>query len=412
MKILSIPYSHTISHISRPLLIAKELRRRGHEVLFAGESPKIEFIRQDGFNVLPIYEPDPDMLYGNIRRGKLKFIRESEIEKMIAADLSLYREANPDIVLTDGRFTAPISTHIAGIKHIAIVNVSSTEYRALPYIPFFDWVPAWMIKRDTLPWQIFCLLNLKLEMLIFDNVMNIFKRLGKKYGLKKTITATNCLTGKDITLLPDIPEYFPTRNLPNDYHYIGPLTWKSNIPSPAWWPPEKDGKSLIYLTMGTTGIGDFFHRVYELFKTSDITAIITTGAQVKDMESIERKVYIEPFIDGDLVMESCNLVVCHGGNGTIYQALQHGKPIIGIPTIPDQKFNMRRVEALGVGRTLSWHEFIDNPMSLIELIMSITMDKSFYQNASRLKDILGTYNAPKTAADIIENNGACRSEIQ
>ena len=183
MTILCIPYTHTLSHLSRPLVVAKELRKRGHEVLFAGESSKTAFIRQEGFNVLPLYEPDPDELFGNIRKGKLRFISHAEIERMIEADISLYSEVKPDVVLTDGRFTAPISTHIAGLAHAAIVNVSSTEYRALPYIPFFDWIPEWLIKRDRRAWNILDLLNLRVEMFVFDNVMNIFKRLSKKYSL-------------------------------------------------------------------------------------------------------------------------------------------------------------------------------------------------------------------------------------
>ena len=130
-------------------------------------------------------------------------------------------------------------------------------------------------------------------------------------------------------------------------------------------------------------------------------AIISTGDQVTGIETVEDNIFIESFIDGDMVMEECDLVICHGGNGTIYQALQHGKPIIGIPTIPDQKFNMRRVEALGIGRMLSWKEFSNNPGSLLKLIKSIIKNKSFFQNASRFKDILSTYNAPKMAADIV-----------
>jgi UDP:flavonoid glycosyltransferase YjiC (YdhE family) len=382
--------------------VSKELKDRGYEIIFAGESQKIKFIQQEGFKVLPLYEPDPEMLYGNIRKGKLKFVTDTEVETMIEADLDLYKKIKPDVVITDGRFTAPISAHIAGLKHIAIVNVSSTEYRALPYIPMFEWIPIWLIKRNTKKWKTLYEINLNIEMLVFDNVMSIFKKLSKKYGLRKTITATNCLTGKDITLLSDIPEYFPTRNLPDDYHYIGPLTWKSNIPPPAWWPPKKDGKPLAYISMGTTGIINFFYKIYELIKTSEMTAIITTGEQVKGIDTIDGKIYVESFLDGDLVMEECDLVVCHGGNGTIYQALQHGKPIIGIPTIPDQKFNMRRVEALGVGKMLSWKEFYDNPKSLMDLIKFVAKEKSFYQNALRLQNILKTYDAAKSAADIIE----------
>jgi hypothetical protein len=39
---------------------------------------------------------------------------------------------------------------------------------------------------------------------------------------------------------------------------------------------------------------------------------------------------------------------------------------------------MRRVEALGIGRMLSWKEFLRNPASLIDLIRSIIKEKSFY----------------------------------
>jgi UDP:flavonoid glycosyltransferase YjiC (YdhE family) len=402
LTILCIPYTHTISHISRPLLIAKELRDRGHDVLFAGESPKVKLIQQEGFKVLPLHEPDPDVLYGNIRKGKLQFVSNTEIEKMIEADIALFKEVKPDIVLTDGRFSAPISTHIAGVKHAAIVNVSSTEFRALPYIPFFDFIPERLIKRTSGLWRAFDSLNLKLEMLVFDNAMNIFKKLSRKYGLKKTVTATNCLTGKDKTLLADIPEYFPTKSLPSNYHYIGQLTLKSSLPKPSWWPLQKNDKSTIYVTMGTTGVKDFFRIIYDLIKESDLKAIITTGGQVQNLPSIPEKMYMEDYLDGDLMMEASDVVVCHGGNGTIYQALQHGKPVIGIPTIPDQKFNMRRVEALGVGQTLTWEEFIKRPEVLIGLIDSIIKNRAFYDNASKVQQILKSYDSVKLGADIID----------
>ena len=401
MTILCIPYTHTLSHLSRPLVVAKELRKRGHEVLFAGESSQTAFIRQEGFNVLPIHEPDPEELFGNIRKGKLRFISDAEIERMIEADIALYREVEPDIILTDGRFTAPISTHIAGLAHVAIVNVSSTEYRALPYIPFFDWIPEWLIKKDRRLWKILDSLNLRLEMFVFDNVMNIFKKLSKRYGIKKTVTATNCLTGKDITLLADVPEYFPTRNLPENYHYIGPITWQSNMTPPVWWPPQVKEK-LIYVTMGTTGLGDFFRLIYDLFKDGQHTCVMTTGKQSKPMSSIPGHIYIEEYLDGDLVMEECDAVVCHGGNGTIYQALLHGKPIIGIPTIPDQAYNMRRVEASGVGKSVIWKEFYSNPKILLDAINAVLTNPCFAENARRMQTILKTYQPAKTAADIIE----------
>lgn len=401
MNILILPYSHTLSHVSRPLVIASELKRRGHEVTFAGESSKVKLILQEGFRVIPVHEPNPVKLYGNIRAGKMKFIDNDELQRMIDADLSLYAEHKPDLVLTDGRFSAPISTQIYGIKHAAIVNVSSTEYRALPYVPFFERIPDWLITRDSALWRNLESLNLRLEMFIFDNGMSIFSRLSKKLRLKKTITATNCLTGNDLTLLPDIPEYFPTKNLPDNYHYIGPLTWKSTTPPPPWWPPTPDDRPFIYVSMGTTGIEDFFHRVYDLIKNSEMSALITTGGQAS-LETYGNKIFVEEFIDGDIAIDACDLVVCHGGNGTIYQALQHGKPIIGIPTIPDQKFNMRRVESLGLGKTISWEDFSLNPSILLENIRDIRTNNNYTQNAMKFGNLLQRLNPATSAGEIIE----------
>ncbi len=402
MKIIAIPYSHTLSHISRPLAVARELRERGHDIVFAGESPKKTFIEKQSFQVVPLYEINPDVLYGNIRAGKLQFVNNSDIDRMMAADLTLYDQVRPDLVLSDGRFTAPISCHIAGIRHAAIVNVSSTEYRALPYVPFFDWIPKGLLSRENSAWKMLDRLNLSLEMTVFDRATSYFTTLSRKHGLKKIITATNCLVGKDLTLLPDIPEYFPTRNLPPDYHYIGPITLKQELSSPAWWPPKTGDKPLVYITMGTTGISNFFEIVSDLIRSSEMAAIITTAGQGKRLATLEGSVYVEELMDGDMVMEACDLVVCHGGNGTIYQALQHGKPIVGIPTILDQSFNMRRVEALGVGSSLTWKEFIGQPDSLLKAIRNIKGNRSFTEQAVRVKALLDTYNAPRTAADLIE----------
>lgn len=405
MKVLIQPYTQVLSHTIRALLVAKELRSRGHTVVFGAGSAKTTFINNEGFNILPMYEPDSEIIWDNIRNGKMKFVAKEELDHMIEDDLRLYNEVRPDLVLSDFRFTAQISTHLAGIRHAAIVNASSTEYRSLPFIPLFEWLPNWLIKRDTIIWELIDILNLKLEITVFDNVMNYFKQLSKKYRLNKTVTATNCLVGKDITLLADIPEYFPTKNLPNNYYYIGPLTWKNDIPVPTWWPPAHNGNPLIYITMGTTGIGDFFNSTFDLSMKSDFVVIMTTGGHAPNINTIKNKVYIEDYIDGDLVMDASDLVVCHGGNGTIYQALQHGKPIIGIPNTPDGTFNMRRVEALGVGKMITWKEFNNDPTILTEMIRRITKEPNYKIRASNLKNKLENYMAATTAANILERGG-------
>src|SRR3989304_5029203 len=164
MKTPPIPYPPPLSHVSRPLLVARELKRQGLDFVFAGSGPQARFIKDEGFDLLPLYEPDPEMLFGNIRKGSLRFVPDSEIERMVEADLAIYKEVRPAMVLTDGRFSATISAQIAKVQHSAIVNASSTEYRPLPYLPFFGRIPG--VMRAGGVGRALDSINLKVEMVV------------------------------------------------------------------------------------------------------------------------------------------------------------------------------------------------------------------------------------------------------
>ena len=405
--ILILPYTPTLSHISRPLAVAKNLHKTGCNIVFAGfntKKSKIPFIAEEGFKILPLYESDPDVLFDNIRKGKLAFVIRSSLIKMIQADILLFNKIKPDLVLSDGRFSAMISTQICNIPHAAIVNASSTEYRSIPYVPMFE---HFFLKRlKNKKFHQFCnAVNLKLEMSIFDSAMNVFSRLSDKLNLRYKVTATNCLAGKDITLLADIPEYFPVKNKPKNYHYIGPVTWKRSdfVCNPLWWPLPESKTKTAYITMGTTGENSLFAKVYNEFSKSDFISIVTTGGQAANFKTIPNKIYVEDYMDGEMVIQDSDIVVCHGGNGTIYQALSMGKPVIGIPTIPDQDFNMRRVEALGAGIRIPMKNARRNPEIIVQKAEYIlNNEQQFKANLLNLQNTIKQYSGANMAADIIK----------
>jgi UDP:flavonoid glycosyltransferase YjiC (YdhE family) len=137
-------------------------------------------------------------------------------------------------------------------------------------------------------------------------------------------------------------------------------------------------------------------------RETDLTVVATTGGQAEGLEREEGIFYPESYMDGDLIMGACDLVVCHGGNGTIYQALQHGKSVIGIPTIPDQKFNMRRVEALGVGKAIDGKAFMRDPRVLLHAVASVMESGECARNARRMQSLLDRYNGAKAGAELVE----------
>jgi UDP:flavonoid glycosyltransferase YjiC (YdhE family) len=92
--------------------------------------------------------------------------------------------------------------------------------------------------------------------------------------------------------------------------------------------------------------------------------------------------------------------VCQGGNGTIYQAMSRGLPIIGLPTMLDQVTNLNRVVDLGIGVYLNTHKF--KQYQLVKAVEKVLSDKRYKENSHKYRKILERYNAPKKGAELID----------
>ena len=60
------------------------------------------------------------------------------------------------------------------------------------------------------------------------------------------------------------------------------------------------------------------------------------------------------------------------------------------------------VEALGVGKSLTYKELYGNPTVFLDAINAVLTNPCFAENAQRMQSILKNYQPAKTAADIIE----------
>src|SRR4029077_729720 len=103
------------------------------------------------------------------------------------------------------------------------------------------------------------------------------------------------------------------------------------------------------------------------------------------------------------LMAVSDVVVSHGGNGTVYQALSRGVPIIGLPSIFDQEVNMRRVCALGAGIHLSSKAYTGD--SLDSAVATILADRRYRdrckQLAARIERMEGRGRAPRHIPDFL-----------
>jgi len=218
----------------------------------------------------------------------------------------------------------------------------------------------------------------------------------------------------DLTLLSDTPEFSPCTDLPQNTHMIGPLFWHNDYPAPQCVQENKIDKTkpCIYFTIGSFGIIEFFDEI-KILADQDIQIIAAMGKEVKatDLEP-HPNIFLEEFVNTKRLYESgddakpvVDLLVCHGGNGTIYQALASGIPIVGIASHEEQFYGLKRVKHLGLGKAMHARELEKKGIKhLTNAITEVLENDHYKKNALAYKETLNLYSdSAKRGADHIES---------
>lgn len=117
-------------------------------------------------------------------------------------------------------------------------------------------------------------------------------------------------------------------------------------PVPLDEPPHRaatfplSGRPRIYVTFGTftNAYPGPFRSLLDACGTIDADVIMTVGERV-DLAALGRipeNVRVERYVPQAQVLDQCDLVVCHGGSGTVLAALGRAVPLVIVPQGADQ----------------------------------------------------------------------------
>ncbi|HEY5785167.1 MAG TPA: glycosyltransferase [Microlunatus sp.] len=134
-----------------------------------------------------------------------------------------------------------------------------------------------------------------------------------------------------------------------------PLTGRVINYRPPHLPPQPSPPTAgpVYLTLGTifnTESGDLLARITTAAAAADLTqVIVATGEHVypTDLRAQPPNVTIHRFVNQQQILATCTALICHGGSGTILDALTYGLPMIILPLGADQPLNASRAHDLG-----------------------------------------------------------------
>lgn len=400
--VLFMPHMDVLAHTGRSLLVAQALRAGGAEAAFAGAGKYAGLVREAGFEIHDLPEMTANRLVAESRRGRRwPFHSAEQVRPFVAAELELLRRLQPALVVFDHRYTAGISAEIAGLKRVSITNIWWTPWDAagmglaethplfagfprLRFIRRFGWAES---------------LGDYLASVMFRRWIKPYNIVRAEHGLPPLSSILD-LFGGDAVILPDLPRLAPALDLPSHAHYVGPLVWEP----PGELPAEVAGMhEFVYVSMGSSADPAVFDTVVEALKLLDgVPALVTTGGvrTPEEFAGAPGRIAFYNFLPGSAAARRASAVVCQGGIGTIYQALAAGKPLVGIPFMPEQEvYGIGAVAKAGAGIALSPFEL--TAQTLADAIETITAEGRYRQAARDLSKDIDLDEGPIKSAAII-----------
>ena len=217
---------------------------------------------------------------------------------------------------------------------------------------------------------------------------------------------------EDLVLSPFPPRFrdpeYPLPRTAQSFRRDLPDEHKSELPP--WWPLDPD-LLIIYVTLGTVfplESGDLFERILSGLGQLQADVVTTVGPDL-DPAALGPQpdhVHVEQWLPQAQVMPHVDLVVSHGGSGTISDALQHGVPQLVVPLGADQMHNARRVEALGIGHSL--HPITTTSEQFRDAAASLITDRCARAAAARFRAEIAALPSPAQLLGSLETLGLSR----
>jgi UDP:flavonoid glycosyltransferase YjiC (YdhE family) len=164
-------------------------------------------------------------------------------------------------------------------------------------------------------------------------------------------------------------------------------------------------RALVYFTLGTVfnvESGDLLGRVLAGLRDLDADVVMTVGPHIDPAEfgPPPPHVRIERYVPQGLLLPHCDLVVSHGGSGSVMGALRHGVPMVLLPLGADQPHNAARVAALGLGEVLDAVSV--TPGQVRTTARSVLGTASYRTAARRVRDEIAALPHPREAVSLLE----------
>lgn len=365
-------------HLQPLLPVARAAAAAGHDVAIAGSGRQAVAIRTAGFEAIPTNRlADASVPPGGIRdhtplepvdrdqdeRDFAESFARRGARRHSAAVLDVIRAWRPDAVVRD---EADFGAGIAA------------EHSAVPCAVLLVLAAGSLLRRHL--------------------VAGPLDALRADYELDPDPSLT--MLDGDLVLSPFPPSFrHPDFPLPGDAFSFRPTTARPMQDRDAAAP------ATVYFTLGTsfnTRSGDLIERVLAGLHDFPGPVVATLGRDFDpaDLPPLSDRIRVERYVDQADLLPTSDLVISHGGSGSVIGALAHGLPTLILPLGADQTHNAERVTHLGTGLALDATSV--TPRDVREAVHALLDDPAYRRASALIRDEIAQQPGPDETVPLLE----------
>jgi UDP:flavonoid glycosyltransferase YjiC (YdhE family) len=193
---------------------------------------------------------------------------------------------------------------------------------------------------------------------------------------------------------------YPRRVALPSTHVVGPLLWEP----PFGEVPLPPGDAPLVLVAPSTS-QDPSHRLLRAtlagLADAPVRVLASTNRRPLDREvEVPANARLVDWVSYSRTMPRCDVVVCHGGHGTVVRALASGCVVVAVPAAGDMNENAARIDWAGVGVRVPRR--LCNPSAVRLAVDRALATPQLRTRARELAAWSSEHDAAAHAADLIE----------
>jgi MGT family glycosyltransferase len=305
----------------------------------------------------------------------------------------IFDELRPDAIVQDNVVCFP-AVAASGRPWVRIVSCNPLEMKDPALPPAFSGYPT----GDPAGWEEFRAEYRRTHGDLWHDFAE-FVRANGSPALDE-LEFMNESTYLNLFLYPEDADYERSVPLGSSWHRLDSC---SRRPESRFEPPESLGEqgALVYLSLGSLGSADvgLMGRLIGILAGTPHRYVISKGPQAEQIELADN-MWGEEFLPQPAILPQADLVITHGGNNTVTEALHHGKPMVVLPLFWDQYDNAQRMAELGFGRRLD--PWTCEPQELAGAVDGLLGDDEARRRLARVAARVRSRPGERRAADLIE----------